>query len=193
MPWTTCSAWRAMNVCGPGSKERCKRRRGYMRRPGSRRGCLPSFSIRRTRVGAGAAGWWPRPSRLRAKRTRASSSPQSWAAAALYEQLYCARGDMENRIKEQFSLFSDRLSTATMRANQFRLYLSSLAYVLLQALRRLGLRGTELAHAQASTLRLKLLKVGAQIRVTVRRVWVAMATSYAHRRLFETVYQQLRC
>src|SRR5437667_8254441 len=115
MPWTTCSAWRAMNVCGPGSKARCKRRRGYMRRPGSRRGCLPSFSIRRrrTRVGAGAAGWWPRPSRLRAKRTRASSSPQSWAAAALYEQLYCARGDMENRIKEQFSLFSDRLSTAT--------------------------------------------------------------------------------
>jgi hypothetical protein len=122
-----------------------------------------------------------------------SLSPQRWAAAALYEQLYCARGDMENRIKEQFSLFSDRLSTATMRANQFRLYLSSLAYVLLQALRRLGLRGTELAHAQASTLRLKLLKIGAQIRVTVRRVWVAMATSYAHQRLFETVYQQLRC
>ena len=122
-----------------------------------------------------------------------SLSPHGWAAAALYEQLYCARGDMENRIKEQFSLFSDRLSTATMRANQFRLYLSSLAYVLLQALRRLGLRGTELAHAQASTLRLRLLKIGAQIRVTVRRVWVAMATSYAHRRLFETVYQQLRC
>ncbi len=122
-----------------------------------------------------------------------SLSPQRWAAAALYEQLYCARGDMENRIKEQFSLFSDRLSDATMRANQFRLYLSSLAYVLLQALRRLGLRGTELAGAQVSTLRLKLLKIGAQIRVTVRRVWVAMATSYAHRLLFQTVYQQLRC
>src|SRR5712664_1251566 len=120
-----------------------------------------------------------------------SLSPQRWAAAALYEQLYCARGDMENRIKEQFSLFSDRLSNATMRANQFRLYLSSLAYVLLQALRRLGLRGTELAGAQVSTLRLKLLKIGAQIRVTVRRVWVAMATSYAHRLLFQTVYQQL--
>src|SRR5256884_3409062 len=122
-----------------------------------------------------------------------SLTGEAWAAQALYEELYCARGDMENRIKEQLSLFSDRLSTATMRANQFRLYLSSLAYVLLQALRRLGLRGTELAHAQASTLRLKLLKIGAQIRVTVRRVWVAMATSYAHRRLFETVYQQLRC
>lgn len=121
-----------------------------------------------------------------------SLSPQRWAAAALYEQLYCARGDMENRIKEQFSLFSDRLSNATMRANQFRLYLSSLAYVLLQALRRLGLRGTELARAQVSTLRLKLLKIGAQIRVTVRRVWVAMATGYAHRLLFQTVYQQLR-
>jgi transposase InsO family protein len=122
-----------------------------------------------------------------------SLSPQRWAAAALYEQLYCARGDMENRIKEQFSLFSDRLSNATMRANQFRLYLSSLAYVLLQALRRLGLRGTELAGAQVSTLRLKLLKIGAQIRITVRRVWVAMATGYAHRLLFQTVYQQLRC
>jgi hypothetical protein len=121
-----------------------------------------------------------------------SLSPQRWAAAALYEQLYCARGDMENRIKEQFSLFSDRLSNATKRANQFRLYLSSLAYVLLQALRRLGLRGTELARAQVSTLRLKLLKIGAQIRVTVRRVWVAMATGYAHRHLFQTVYQQLR-
>jgi DDE family transposase len=121
-----------------------------------------------------------------------SLSPQSWTAAALYEQLYCARGDMENRIKEQFSLFSDRLSNATMRANQFRLYLSSLAYVLLQALRRLGLRGTELAHAQVSTLRLKLLKIGAQIRVTVRRVWVAMATGYAHQLLFQIVYQQLR-
>jgi len=122
-----------------------------------------------------------------------SLSPQRWAADALYEQLYCARGDMENRIKEQFSLFSDRLSNATMRANQFRLYLSSLAYVLLQALRRLGLRGTELAGAQVSTLRLKLLKIGAQIRITVRRVWVAMATGYAHRLLFQTVYQQLRC
>jgi hypothetical protein len=121
-----------------------------------------------------------------------SLSPQRWTAAALYEQLYCARGDMENRIKEQFSLFSDRLSNATMRANQFRLYLSSLAYVLLQALRRLGLRGTELARAQVSTLRLKLLKIGAQIRVTVRRVWVAMATSYAHQLLFQTVYRQLR-
>ncbi len=121
-----------------------------------------------------------------------SLSPQRWTAAALYEQLYCARGDMENRIKEQFSLFSDRLSNATMRANQFRLYLSSLAYVLLQALRRLGLRGTELARAQVSTLRLKLLKIGAQIRVTVRRVWVAMATGYAHQLLFQTVYQQLR-
>jgi len=88
---------------------------------------------------------------------------------------------MENRIKEQFSLFSDRLSNATLRANQFRLYLSSLAYVRLQALRRLGLRGTELAGAQVSTLRLKLLKIGAQIRITVRRVWVTMATGYAHR------------
>ena len=79
---------------------------------------------------------------------------------------------MENRIKEQFSLFADRVSAETMRANQLRLYLSSMAYVLVEALRRLGLAGTELAEAQVDTIRTKLLKIGAQVRVTVRKVWV---------------------
>src|SRR3990170_31490 len=88
-----------------------------------------------------------------------------WLAQALYEQLYCARGEMENRIKEQLSLFSDRLSTETMRANQLRLYFSSLAYVLLYALRRIALRGTEWAKAQAGTIRLGRLKLAAQVRV----------------------------
>ena len=88
---------------------------------------------------------------------------QDYPAKALYEELYCARGDMENRIKEQqLALFADRTSTATMRANQLRLYFSSLAYCALQALRRLGLKGTTLAHAQCDTIRLKLLKLGAQ-------------------------------
>ena len=85
---------------------------------------------------------------------------------------------MENRIKEQFSLFADRMSTETMRANQLRLYLSAMAYVLVSALRRLGLKGTELAEAQVATIRLRLLKIGAQVRVTVRRVYLAMAASY---------------
>ena len=83
---------------------------------------------------------------------------------ALYEDLYCARGDMENRIKEQqLDLFADRTSAATMRANQLRLYLSSAAYMLMHALRRLGLKHTHLARAQCQTIRLKLLKIGAQI------------------------------
>ena len=107
-----------------------------------------------------------------------SLSGAEWTAQVLYEKLYCARGDMENRIKEQFSLFADRVSTETMRANQMRLYLSTMAYVLVSGLRRLGLQATELAQAQVSTIRTKLLKIGAQIRVTVRKVWVSMASSY---------------
>ena len=99
---------------------------------------------------------------------------------------------MENRIKEQLSLFADRTSTAFLRSNQVRLYFSSVAYLLMEALRRLGLVGTELARAQADTLRLKLLKIGAQIRVTVRRVWVSLAEGYAYAGLFAQVYAQLR-
>src|SRR5271157_5403753 len=100
-----------------------------------------------------------------------SLGPPLWPAQPLYEEHYCARGDMENRIKEQLMLFSDRTSTAYLRSNQLRLYLSSLAYVLLQMLRRLGLAGTEFARAQCATIRLKLLKIGALIRITVRKVW----------------------
>ncbi len=85
---------------------------------------------------------------------------------------------MENRIKEQWMLFSDRTSTAFLRSNQIRLYFSSAAYLLMHALRRLGLRGTELTQAQCATLRLKLLKIGALIRVTVRKVWLPLADGY---------------
>jgi hypothetical protein len=118
---------------------------------------------------------------------------EGWTAQALYEQLYCARGDMENRIKEQFSLFADRVSTETMRANQMRLYLSTMAYILVSGLRRVGLKGTELAEAQVSTIRTKLLKIGAQIRVTVRKVWVSMASSYPWQKLYHQVWANLRC
>jgi hypothetical protein len=116
-----------------------------------------------------------------------------WASQALYEDLYCTRGDMENRIKEQFSLFADRVSAETMRANQLRLYLSAMAYVLVSGLRRLGLQATELARAQVSTIRTKLLKIGAQIRMTVRKVWVSMASSYPWQGLYQQVWANLRC
>src|SRR3954447_3196979 len=122
-----------------------------------------------------------------------SLSDAQWVAQALYEDLYCARGDMENRIKEQFSLFADRVSTQTMRANQLRLYLSAMAYVLVSALRRLGLQATELAQAQVSTIRTKLLKIGARVRVTVRKVWVSMASSYPWQQVYQQVWTNLRC
>jgi len=111
---------------------------------------------------------------------------------ALYEQVYCARGDMENRIKEQqLALFADRTSTATLRANQLRLYFSSIAYTLMLGLRRLGLAGTEMARAQCHTIRLKLLKIGAQVHVTVRKVWVSFSSASPHRHTFARVYHQL--
>jgi hypothetical protein len=114
-------------------------------------------------------------------------------ARELYEDLYCARGDMENRIKEQqLALFADRMSTATMRANQLRLYFSSIAYVLLHTLRRVGLAGTKLAKAQCDTIRLKLLKIGAQIRITVRKVWISLSQSYPYNELFWRIYTRLR-
>lgn len=118
---------------------------------------------------------------------------EPWTAQALYEELYCARGDMENRIKEQFSLFADRVSAETMRANQMRLYLSAMAYVLVSGLRRLGLKATQLAQAQVSTIRTRLLKIGAQIRVTVRKVWVSMASSYPWQDLYQQVWTNLQC
>ncbi len=120
-------------------------------------------------------------------------SAQEAEAKVLYEQLYCARGDMENRIKEQqLALFADRTSSATMRANKIRLYFSSFAYVLMAALRRLGLAGTELAKAQCDTIRVKLLKIGAQIRITVRKVWLSLSESYPFAALFRQVYQKLQ-
>jgi hypothetical protein len=98
-------------------------------------------------------------------------------AKALYEELYCARGDMENRIKEcQLDLYADRTSTETLRANQLRLWLSSMAYVLLCALRRIGLQETQFANATCGTIRLKLLKIGAFVRISVRRIKIAMAS-----------------
>jgi Transposase DDE domain group 1 len=111
----------------------------------------------------------------------------------LYEQEYCGRGDMENRIKEkQLTLFASRVSCATMRANQVRLCLATVAYIVMRALRQFGLRETELAQAQCDTIRLRLLKIGAVVRVTVRRVWLALSEAYPWRAVFTRVWANLR-
>ena len=134
-----------------------------------------------------AAGSWPRLRRVIAKAevTDLGENPRyvvtnlDGEARQLYDQVYCARGEMENRIKEcQLHLFADRTSTATMRANQLRLWFASFAYVMLEALRRIGLAGTELADATCESLRLKLLKIGARVKISVRRIHVSMASSH---------------
>jgi hypothetical protein len=111
---------------------------------------------------------------------------------ALYEDFYCARGDMENRIKEQqLYLFADRTSTATLRGNQLRLWFSAVAYTLLETLRREGLKETALRKAQCQTIRLKLLKIGALVQVSVRRVLVSLASACPYQEIFKQVYQAL--
>jgi hypothetical protein len=150
------------------------------------------------------SGTWSRKRRVVAKAEHIDSKAnprfivtslpeESWLARPLYEDLYCARGDMENRIKEQFVLFADRVSAASMRANQLRLYLSVMAYALLCGLRRLGLQATHLANAQAGTIRVRLLKIGARIQVTVRKIWVQMSSSFPLQTLFRQALQELRC
>ena len=121
-----------------------------------------------------------------------SLTAEQWEARALYEERYCARGEMENRIKEQYSLFADRVSSESMQANQMRMYFSAMAYVLVCGLRRLGLKGTEMEQAQVSTIRTRLLKIGARVRVSVRRVFLSMASSYPWQELFTQVHAQLR-
>lgn len=121
-----------------------------------------------------------------------SLSDQEYDARTVYEDEYCARGDMENRIKEQqLMLFADRTSCQTMRANQLRLAFSTVAYVVLRALREFGLKETPLAQAQVDTIRWKLLKIGAVVRVTVRKVWVALSEAYPWPDLFAQVVHRL--
>ena len=114
-------------------------------------------------------------------------------AQALYDERYCARGDMENRIKEQqLELFADRTSAHEWWANQFRLLLSSLGYILLESIRRLALKGTELEKAQSSTIRLKLLKIGAVILRNTRRIRFLFSSHYPYQDLFRSVVAKLQ-
>lgn len=147
-----------------------------------------------------AAGSWDRPRRVivKAEHTAQGANPRFVVVnvpgdpQALYDAVYCQRGEMENRIKEQqLDLFADRTSCHRFGANQFRLLLSSAAYVLVQALRRTALVGTELARAQVGTIRLRLLKVAARVVVSVRRVVFHLASSYPYRAIFEAVFERL--
>ena len=147
-----------------------------------------------------AAKTWDRPRRTIVKAERLQQGPNTRFVVCdlpgdpqmLYDEVYCQRGDMENRIKEQqLDLFADRTSCHDFLANQFRLLLSSAAYVLVEALRRLGLHGTELARAQVGTIRVKLLKIGARIRWSVRRIVLHLASGYPFKNLFATVVARL--
>lgn len=121
-----------------------------------------------------------------------SLNGREYEAQRLYEQLYCARGEMENRIKEcQLDLFADRTSVKTMRAKQLRLWLASMAYVLLTALRRIGLAHTELAAAACGTIRLKLLKIGAVVTKSVQRIKIAMSSACPDATAFRLAYARL--
>jgi hypothetical protein len=121
-----------------------------------------------------------------------SLKPRECDARSLYERIYCARGDMEDRVKEcQLDLFAGRASAATMRANQLRLWFAAMAYVLLCALRRIGLAHTQFAEATCGTLRLALLKVGALVRISVRRIKVAMASAHPHQNEFALAHARL--
>jgi hypothetical protein len=120
-----------------------------------------------------------------------SLSRNAAKAMRLYEKWYCLRGDMENRIKEQLSLFADRVSTHTMRANQIRLFFSSVAYILVAHLRRVALKNTSLERAQVDTIRLRLFKIGARVIRSVRRFVVSFASGYPWREIFQTAYWRI--
>ena len=144
----------------------------------------------RQRRVVGKAEWLP--GRANPRFIVTSLSPAVIDRRTLYEGLYCARGEMENRIKEcQLDLFADRTSANAMRANQLRLWFASMAYVLLSALRRIALAGTRLARATCGSIRLKLLKVGAQVRLSARRIRIAMASACPHADTFAQAHRRL--
>ena len=122
-----------------------------------------------------------------------SLSVGEWAAQDLYEKFYCARGEMENRIKEQMGLFADRLSTDEMKGHQLRRYFSALAYTLVEALRRLGLKGTVWAEARVDTIRLKLFQIGALVRISVRRVLLQLSSAHPWKDIYAAAFHALRC
>ena len=147
-------------------------------------------------------GSWSRRRRVvgKAEHTLAGANPRyvvtslkasDWGPRALYEDLYCARGEAENRIGEQFELFADRASCETEAGNQLRLMFSAMAYVLMEALRRVALKHTVLADAAVNTIRLKLLKIGAVVTLSVRRVKLAMSEACPNQSEFIAAFHAL--
>jgi hypothetical protein len=174
------------------ARDRIERAERQFRRTGQPQRLFGSFAY--------AAGTWDRPRRVIVKAEHTARGPNPRFVVAnvpgdpreLYEDVYCQRGEMENRIKEQqLGLFADRTSCHRFVANQFRLLLSSAAYVLVQALRRTALVGTELARAQVGTIRLKLLKVAARVVVTARRVVFHLASSYPYQSAFRAIFARV--
>ena len=190
----TCWGWPRAAVSPRSLPVSWQRPGGPMRPAGKRRGGSRTFVIRLAIVGAVSGAWWARPNIWPRGRIPVSSSPRSLRRTGRREPCtYCARGEMENRIKEQqLQLFADRTSTHAIGSNQLRLYFSSFAYVLIETLRALGLSGTELAQAQCGTIRLKLFKIGAQVRLSVRKIWIAFSEAYPYARLFQAVLDRLR-
>jgi Transposase DDE domain group 1 len=177
---------------GRAARDEVERAERQFRRTGQPQRAFGSFAY--------AAGSWDRRRRVIVKAEHTAQGPNPRFIVAnvpgdpqeLYEEVYCQRGEAENRIKEQqLDLFADRTSCHRFAANQFRLLLSSAAYLLVQALRRTALAGTEPAEAQVGTIRLKLLKVAARVAVSVRRVVFHLASSYPYREIFERVYERL--
>ena len=146
----------------------------------------------RQRRVVGKAEWLPGQRGANPRFVVTSLSREAVAGRQLYEELYCARGEMENRIKEQqLDLFADRTSTATMRANQLRMYFSVFAGTLLLIMRRYGLAGSPLARAQSGPIRSRILKVAVAVRVTARKVRLRFCSTYPHRELFESIARLL--
>jgi hypothetical protein len=175
------------------ARDEIDRAERQFRRTGQPQRVFGSFSY--------AAGSWDRRRRVIVKAEHTAQGPNPRFVVVnvpgdpqeLYEDVYCQRGEMENRIKEQqLDLFADRTSCHRLLANQFRLLLSSAAYVLVQALRRTALAGTELAQAQVGTIRLKLFKVAARVVVSVRRVVFHLASSYPYQEVFREVFARVR-
>ena len=183
-----CSAW-PRTRSWTAARDEIERAERQFRRTGQPQRIFGSFSY--------AAGSWDRRRRVIVKAEHAAQGRNPRFVVAnvpgdpqeLYEDVYCRRGEAENRIKEQqLDLFADRTSRHRFLANQFRLLLSSSAYVLIQALRRTALAGTELAEAQVGTIRLKLFQVAARVVVSARRVVFHLASSYPYEAVFRAVY-----
>src|SRR6516165_813635 len=189
------SAWSRTAGWSGRSRASWLRRKSRAKRRKNRRAASRTSLGRRARAGAASGGLWPRrsgPGKANPRFVVTSLGREEHEARHLYEKLYCARGEMENPIKEcQLDLYADRTSAHTMRAYQLRLWFASMAYVLIGALRRIGLKHTQFARASCGTIRLKLLKIGALVRTSVRRIKLAMPSAFPYQAEYHAAHAAL--